>query len=80
MSPNAPTSDSHPTWFRSTYSNGAGGECVECASTDTRTSVRDSKAAGEPVMSIPNTAWTTFVQALKQSWLGQSAAKGQRPR
>lgn len=35
--------DDLPTWFTSSYSNGAGGECVECALTDDNARVRDSK-------------------------------------
>ncbi|MFJ2902791.1 DUF397 domain-containing protein [Streptomyces sp. NPDC091279] len=69
-----------PAWFKSSYSGGNTTECVEAAFVIPGVLVRDSKTGNGPAVPIPNTAWTTFVQALKQSWLGQSAAKGQRPR
>ncbi|MCX5246276.1 MULTISPECIES: DUF397 domain-containing protein [unclassified Streptomyces] len=55
-------------WFTSTYSNGAGGECVECALVDESALVRDSKSAKDPVVpvvTIRSGAWSSFVQALK---------------
>jgi hypothetical protein len=57
--------DSGPAWFTSSYSNGAGGECVECALTDDRVLVRDSKNAGEAEMAVRGAAWAPFVCALK---------------
>jgi hypothetical protein len=59
-------------WFTSTYSNGAGGECVECALVDERALVRDSKSTNRPVVpvvAIRSGAWCSFVQALKQGEL-----------
>ncbi|MDO0933462.1 DUF397 domain-containing protein [Streptomyces sp. DG2A-72] len=52
-------------WFTSTYSNGAGGECVECALTDARALVRDSKNAKGPVVMVRSGSWCSFVRALK---------------
>ncbi|MFF8098989.1 DUF397 domain-containing protein [Streptomyces sp. NPDC016640] len=52
-------------WFTSSYSNGAGGECVECAIAQDRTLVRDSKDTGVAVVSVEHYAWNSFVQALK---------------
>ncbi|MFF4258432.1 DUF397 domain-containing protein [Streptomyces sp. NPDC001663] len=56
-------------WFTSTYSNGAGGECVECALTDGRALVRDSKRAAGPVVAVRSVAWNSFAQALKHDKL-----------
>ncbi|MEV5983468.1 DUF397 domain-containing protein [Streptomyces sp. NPDC052051] len=53
-----------PTWFTSSYSNGAGGECVECAVVDQGTLVRDSKRADGPVVTVGAQAWHSFVCAL----------------
>jgi hypothetical protein len=58
---------SPPVWFTSSYSNGAGGECVECATTDEYTLVRDSKGATSPVVTFQSGAWRSFVQDLRQS-------------
>lgn len=52
-------------WFTSSYSNGAGGECVECALTEERIHVRDSKNTGVPEVTVRHHAWKSFVQALK---------------
>ncbi|MET7682833.1 DUF397 domain-containing protein [Streptomyces sp. NPDC005423] len=52
-------------WFTSSYSNGAGGECVECALTDERALVRDSKGTEGPVLAVRGGAWGAFLEALK---------------
>lgn len=49
-------------WFSSSYSNGAGGECVECALTDGGALVRDSKNAEAQVIAVSGGAWGSFVQ------------------
>ncbi|MEU8572675.1 DUF397 domain-containing protein [Streptomyces asoensis] len=54
---------SRPAWFTSSYSNGAGGECVECALTDDGALVRDSKRAGGPEIAVRSGAWRLFVRA-----------------
>jgi hypothetical protein len=64
-----PEDDGRLTWFTSTYSNGAGGECVECALTDARAHVRDSKSARGPVVTVRSGAWCFFVQALQHGKL-----------
>ncbi|WP_055711559.1 DUF397 domain-containing protein [Streptomyces torulosus] len=56
--------DGRLVWFTSSYSNGAGGECVECATTDNCALVRDSKIAEGPVLAIGSEAWRSFVQAM----------------
>ncbi|MER5210348.1 DUF397 domain-containing protein [Streptomyces sp. NPDC002838] len=69
MSTAEPKDDGHLIWFTSTYSNGAGGECVECALADTRALVRDSKCARGPVVTVGSGAWCPFLQALKHGKL-----------
>ncbi|MEU4488004.1 DUF397 domain-containing protein [Streptomyces purpurascens] len=54
-----------PMWFTSSYSNGAGGECVECALTDDGAFVRDSKIVKSHVIAVGNDAWRSFVQTVK---------------
>ncbi|MFF4830734.1 DUF397 domain-containing protein [Streptomyces sp. NPDC001315] len=53
-------------WFTSSYSNGAGGECVECALIDDGAAVRDSKKSGGPVVTVGSRAWRSFVVAVAQ--------------
>lgn len=65
MSIAEPRSHRRPEWFTSSYSNGAGGECVECAMTGERALVRDSKCEKGPVLTIGHCAWGSFVGVLK---------------
>ncbi|MFH9470367.1 DUF397 domain-containing protein [Streptomyces clavifer] len=48
-------------WFKSSYSSGEGGECVEFAAAATHVHIRDSKQAGGPVLTVGPSAWTGFV-------------------
>ncbi|MER6533275.1 DUF397 domain-containing protein [Streptomyces sp900105755] len=54
-------------WFKSSYSNGDGGECVEVAyNIPGLVPVRDSKTAPHgPTLLLPAAAWTLFVASLK---------------
>ncbi|KAF3465626.1 DUF397 domain-containing protein [Streptomyces sp. Tu 3180] len=54
-----------PVWVRSSYSNGAGGECVECAISRDHILVRDSKGTGVPVITVGHRAWDSFLRALR---------------
>ncbi|MER5937993.1 DUF397 domain-containing protein [Streptomyces sp. NPDC001928] len=51
-------------WFRSSYSNGAGGECIECALTLDEVLVRDSKREPGPVVTLGNGAWRAFLSGV----------------
>ncbi|MFH9828062.1 DUF397 domain-containing protein [Streptomyces bobili] len=62
--------DGRPTWFKSSYSNGAGGECVECAETSGGALVRDSKGSRDLVVAVGGTAWRSFVRAVRQGAAG----------
>ncbi|MYS43813.1 DUF397 domain-containing protein [Streptomyces sp. SID5998] len=48
-------------WFKSSYSSGAGGECVEVAAWQGTTRVRDSKDTARPSLSLAPRAWAEFV-------------------
>ncbi len=56
-------------WFKSSYSGGSGTECVECAISQDRTHVRDSKDAGASAIAVGHSAWAFFLQALKADQL-----------
>ncbi|WP_432012465.1 DUF397 domain-containing protein [Streptomyces cucumeris] len=59
------------TWHKSSYSNGAGGNCVECARLgDEQTAVRDSKDPGGPVLGFSQRAWGDFLAAVRSRRLG----------
>ncbi|MFB8773027.1 DUF397 domain-containing protein [Streptomyces broussonetiae] len=48
-------------WFTSSYSNGAGGECVECAVTGHALAIRDSKHPDGPQLVVSVKAWNRFL-------------------
>ncbi|NEA88264.1 DUF397 domain-containing protein [Streptomyces sp. SID7958] len=54
-------------WFRSSYSNGAGGECLECAITRTAVGVRDSKNPEIGAIAVSHTAWAPFVRSARRA-------------
>ncbi|WP_064457665.1 DUF397 domain-containing protein [Streptomyces hygroscopicus] len=59
------------TWHKSSYSNGAGGNCVEVAGlTGEGAAVRDSKDPGGPVIGFSDRAWGDFVAAVRSGRLG----------
>ncbi|WP_329062120.1 DUF397 domain-containing protein [Streptomyces sp. NBC_01429] len=53
-------------WFKSTYSSGAGGECIEVAKCPDTVRVRDSKISTGPVLSITIDSWSDFVGFARQ--------------
>lgn len=48
-------------WFKSSYSTGDGGECVEIAATPAHVHIRDSKRLTGPILTFGPDAWTGFV-------------------
>ncbi|MDN3285787.1 DUF397 domain-containing protein [Streptomyces thermocarboxydus] len=48
-------------WFKSSYSGGEGGECVEVATLPASVHVRDSKDTGRGTFTVPPAAWSAFV-------------------
>ncbi|MDX2544373.1 DUF397 domain-containing protein [Streptomyces sp. WI04-05B] len=49
-------------WFKSSYSAGDGGQCVEVAARPARVHVRDSKDTTRAALAVEPTAWTAFVE------------------
>jgi hypothetical protein len=57
---------SRALWYKSTFSNGSGGACVEVASNLPRiVAVRDSKDPNGPKLAVTKQAWSAFVQGIK---------------
>ncbi|MFJ5706519.1 DUF397 domain-containing protein [Streptomyces sp. NPDC093105] len=52
-------------WFKSSYSSGQGGECVEVASCVHSVHVRDSKDTDLPSLSVSPAAWGAFLAQVK---------------
>ncbi|MFF3407743.1 DUF397 domain-containing protein [Streptomyces sp. NPDC002742] len=55
-----------PVWFKSSYSSGEGGECVEVADRPGIVHVRDSKAGAGPVLSFASGRWAAFIEFAAQ--------------
>ncbi|MCX4847441.1 DUF397 domain-containing protein [Streptomyces sp. NBC_00893] len=54
------------TWRRSSHSNGDGGNCLEVVDGhQDLVPVRDSKRPEGPVLVVPASAWTPFIEAVK---------------
>ncbi|NSC21152.1 DUF397 domain-containing protein [Streptomyces albus subsp. chlorinus] len=62
-----------PRWHKSSYS-GNGGQCIEVATnlapTHDVVPIRDSKNPTGPALTIPTTAFATFVAGVKTGELG----------
>ncbi|MET7853542.1 DUF397 domain-containing protein [Streptomyces avermitilis] len=52
---------SESAWFKSSYSSGGGGECVEVAAAVDAVHIRDSKVRSGPVLAVTPQAWAGFV-------------------
>ncbi|NBM17553.1 DUF397 domain-containing protein [Streptomyces sp. GC420] len=48
-------------WFKSSYSAGDGGDCVEVATSLHTVQVRDSKETERPGLAVAPDAWAAFV-------------------
>ncbi|MEV2200370.1 DUF397 domain-containing protein [Streptomyces fradiae] len=53
--------ESELTWFKSSYSDTEGGDCVEVAAGAGTVHIRDSKAVAGPVVRVSREAWAGFV-------------------
>ncbi|WP_430382487.1 DUF397 domain-containing protein [Streptomyces sp. P10-4] len=57
---------SEALWFKSSYSNESGGNCVEVASNiPNLVPVRDSKVPSGPALLLTPAAWSPFIASLK---------------
>ncbi|RYJ28812.1 hypothetical protein CU044_2573 [Streptomyces sp. L-9-10] len=52
------------SWRKSSYSDGAGNNCVEIADLDAEVGIRDSKNMTGPALVVPATAWASFVTSV----------------
>ncbi|MDF3293755.1 DUF397 domain-containing protein [Streptomyces silvisoli] len=49
-------------WFKSSYSAGNGGQCIEVATCPTAVHVRDSKDPEGPALAFTLTEWSAFLR------------------
>ncbi|MFJ6569811.1 DUF397 domain-containing protein [Streptomyces sp. NPDC091292] len=52
-------------WFKSSYSSGAEGNCIEVADLDTEIAVRDSKWKEGPALKVPPASFSAFIGIVK---------------
>ena len=57
-------------WYKSSYSGGDQGECLEVAPGLPDVPVRDSKAAHGPALVVSRSGWAVFVGAVKDGHIG----------
>ncbi|WP_405897809.1 DUF397 domain-containing protein [Streptomyces sp. NBC_00727] len=57
-------------WFKSSYSGGGQGECLEVAAGHAAVPVRDSKAPAGPAVVFSGDGWASFVGAVKEGRFG----------
>ncbi|MGW1144576.1 DUF397 domain-containing protein [Streptomyces sp. NPDC002454] len=54
-------------WFKSSYSGGDGGECVEIAAPAATVRIWDSKESGGPQLAFTRAAWVGLVTEVGRS-------------
>ncbi|MEU0072446.1 DUF397 domain-containing protein [Streptomyces sp. NPDC006332] len=57
-------------WYKSSYSGGNQGECLEVARGYADVPVRDSKEVGGPALVFSARRWASFVTAVKDGGIG----------
>jgi hypothetical protein len=60
---------SRHVWFKSSYSNGSGGECVACARAEQGLLTRDTKNLCAGTIFVGTEAWRAFVAAVREDGL-----------
>lgn len=57
----APDVAEESAWFKSSYSNDSGGNCIEITDLLNHIGIRDSKDKTGPALVVPAAAWSSFV-------------------
>ncbi|WP_149180490.1 DUF397 domain-containing protein [Streptomyces sp. TRM49041] len=62
-----PSTESAPegSWFKSSYSDQGGGNCVEVAVRKALVGIRDSKEKNGPALTLPRSTYITFIDTVK---------------
>ncbi|MEV4965814.1 MULTISPECIES: DUF397 domain-containing protein [Streptomyces] len=60
-------------WYKSSYSGGSNGECLEVARGYAVVPVRDSKVSQGPAVIASTASWSAFVTAVRNGSLGLDA-------
>ena len=60
-------------WFKSSYSSGSEGNCLEAADLEPTVGVRDSKDKQGPALVFPKSTWAAFVTGVRTGDFGARA-------
>ncbi|WP_411148488.1 DUF397 domain-containing protein [Streptomyces sp. A30] len=60
-------------WYKSSYSGGDQGECLEVARGHADVPVRDSKADSGPALVFSAGGWASFVSAVREGRIGPNS-------
>ncbi|MGW1295868.1 DUF397 domain-containing protein [Streptomyces sp. NPDC002533] len=52
-------------WFKSSYSDGTGNNCIEVADRSSRIHVRDSKKKDGPALAFPASTFSAFIETVR---------------
>ncbi|WP_431771158.1 DUF397 domain-containing protein [Streptomyces cucumeris] len=52
-------------WFKSSYSDGTGNNCIEVADQSSRIYVRDSKKKDGPALAFPSSTFSAFIESVR---------------
>ncbi|MET9387615.1 DUF397 domain-containing protein [Streptomyces sp. NPDC002928] len=61
-------------WFKSSYSSGSEGNCLEATDLAPKVGIRDSKDKKGPALVFPRSSWTAFVAGVRVREFGDSRA------
>ncbi|MFB7633793.1 DUF397 domain-containing protein [Streptomyces sp. NPDC056149] len=61
-------------WYKSSYSGGGQGNCLEVARGHVHIPVRDSKRPSGPALIFPSVSWSAFVSAVRGGEFGEPTA------
>ncbi|MEV7959067.1 DUF397 domain-containing protein [Streptomyces sp. NPDC088141] len=61
------TEGDDPRWFKSSYSSGSGGNCLEVAADHDRVRIRDSKWTEGPVVAVTTQAFSSLIASIRHS-------------
>lgn len=56
-----PAKSTEGTWYKSSYSSGAEGNCVEISPLTGAVGIRDSKDKEGPALLVSTTSWSMFI-------------------
>ncbi|MEV6056927.1 DUF397 domain-containing protein [Streptomyces sp. NPDC052107] len=60
-------------WFKSSYSSGSEGNCIEAADLAPEIGIRDSKKKEGPALLFPRSSWAAFVNGVRSGELPEHA-------